>query len=75
MKAKERESLKNLSFEELNNELTVSLRKKFDLSFKKASGAVNNPLEIRILRRRIAVIKTFIRQKEANNEQGSKQKK
>lgn len=63
MKTKEKEFLKNLSAEELQSQLEQSTRKYCDLLFKKTSGALTNPLEIRILRRKIATIKTFVNQK------------
>ncbi len=63
MKTKEKESLKNLSIEELNLQLNECQRKYCDLLFKKSSGAVSNPLEIRFIRRKIATIKTFINEK------------
>jgi large subunit ribosomal protein L29 len=63
MKAKERETLKNLSVEELAEQLGECQQKYFDLLFKKSSGALGNPLEIRLLRRKIAAIKTFVNEK------------
>lgn len=74
MKIKERESLKKNSIEELKSELRSSKEKMFGLKFKKASGSLPNPVELRIIRHRIATIKTFIRQKEAVNEDSSNKK-
>ena len=60
MKAKEKESIRNLSVQELRNELRTTREKRMRLEFKHRMGAVANPLELRELRRRIATLETFI---------------
>jgi len=64
MKSKEKESLKNLSAQELKNELRQTREKKMKLQFKSRMGSLPNPLEIRQLRRRVAKLETFLHQRE-----------
>ena len=53
------------SAQELQNELQASLSKRAKLSFKHNVAPLKNPMELRVLRRDIARLKTFIRTKEA----------
>ncbi|MBI4051215.1 MAG: 50S ribosomal protein L29 [Elusimicrobia bacterium] len=63
MKGKEREKLKALSGVELESELRQAVDKHFRLRFKHRSAPLSNPLELRILRRKMAHLKTLIHQK------------
>ena len=63
MKAKEREAKKSLSTAELAAELRNSEEKAFKLRFKHAVTPVSNPLELRTLRRHVARIKTWLRER------------
>ena len=65
MKTKDKEALKNLSVVELQTELRQSREKMAGLSFKHATSPLTNPLELRTLRRRIALLETILRQKQA----------
>lgn len=60
MKRKEKESIKNMSLSELNSTLSDIERQLFELKFNKKISPIDNPLKIRILRRKIAFIKTLI---------------
>ena len=60
MKAKEKESLKNLSVEELRSELRQTREKRMKLLFRHKTTPLANPVELRELRRRIARIETWL---------------
>jgi len=64
MKLKEREAKKALSVNELKNALKEAEQKRFQLAFKHSVTPVKNPVELRTLRREIARLRTWIRQKE-----------
>ncbi len=63
MKAKEKETLKTKSVAELQDLLAKAKEKKFNLLFKHRTTPVANPLEIRVIRREIALLNTLIKQK------------
>ena len=64
MKAKEKETLKTKSVAELQDLLAKAKEKKFNLLFKHRTTPISNPLEIRVVRREIALLNTLIKQKE-----------
>ena len=64
MKAKEKETLKTKSVAELQELLAKAKEQKFNLLFKHRTTPVANPLEIRVVRREIALLNTLIKQKE-----------
>lgn len=64
MKAKEKENLRNHSTSELRAELSQTREKLFRLQFKHGVTPVKNPVEMRTLRRQVARLETWIRQKE-----------
>ena len=63
MKAKEKESLRNHSAAELQAELSQAREKLFRLKFKHGVAPAKNPLELRNLRRHVARLETWIREK------------
>jgi len=63
MKTKEKENYKNMNVAELNSNVVELEKKIFQLKFKKASSPLENPIELRTLRRKIAFLKTLISQK------------
>lgn len=63
MKAKEKETLKTKSVAELQDLLAKAKEKKFNLLFKHRTTPISNPLEIRVVRREIALLNTLIKQK------------
>ena len=63
MKTNEKEALKNKSVAELNAALAKAQEKKFNLLFKHSTTPIANPMEIRAVRREIALLKTLINQK------------
>ncbi len=65
MKRKELDTLRSHGPQELQAELRHSREKKLSLSFKHASSPLPNPLELRKLRRKVAVIETLLREKAA----------
>ena len=63
MKAKEKEILKKKSGAELQDLLAKAKEKQFNLLFKHSTTPLSNPLEIRVVRREIALLNTLIHQK------------
>lgn len=53
--------MKNLSEVELKAQLRELEKHLFQIKFKRASSPLENPIEIRLIRRKMAVIRTFIR--------------
>lgn len=64
MKAKKKEELKTKSVAELKDLLAKVKEKQFNLLFKHSTTPLSNPLEIRVVRREIALLNTLIEQKE-----------
>ena len=64
MKVKEKEAKKNLSAAELASELHTMQEKHFKLRFKHQVTRLDNPLELRKLRRDIARFKTWLSEKQ-----------
>lgn len=64
MKNKEKETKKNLSAQELKAELLRLKEKRFKLRLKHKVTPLTNAMELRSLRRDIARMMTWIRQKE-----------
>jgi large subunit ribosomal protein L29 len=56
--------LRELSVAELEQDLNQTMQKLLQLKFKNASGQLKNPLEIRLLRRDIARIRTILAERE-----------
>lgn len=63
MKTREKETLKSKNTADLNKLLAKAEEKKFNLLFKHSTTPVSNPLEIRAVRREIALLKTLINEK------------
>jgi len=63
MKTTQKETLKKQSLAELNEALGKAQEKKFNLLFKHSTTPLANPMEIRAVRREIALLKTLISQK------------
>jgi large subunit ribosomal protein L29 len=61
-----REELRELSVDELETRLTDDLKELEDLRFQKALQQLENPLQLRELRKEIAQIKTVLREHELN---------
>ena len=57
-------SFKNLSFSEKKIRLDEMKRKYMDIRFQKVIGHIDNPLQIRIMRRQIARLNTLIHEQE-----------
>ena len=63
MKTNEKEVLKKKTLAELNEALGKAQEKKFNLPFKHSTTPIANPMEIRAVRREIALLQTLINQK------------
>lgn len=63
MKTNEKEALKNKTAAELTEVLAKAQEKKFNLLFKHSTTPIANPMEIRAVRREIALLQTLINQK------------
>ena len=66
MKAKEIKEIRGLSVEELNKMLNELKKDLFMLRMQHATNQLDNPLQIAIVKKDIARIKTIIREKETN---------
>ena len=66
--AKSKKDDKNLSYSELVTKRNELKRQYMDLRFQMVVGHVDNPLQKRTIRREIARLNTFIRQKEIAGE-------
>jgi large subunit ribosomal protein L29 len=62
------EELRNLSLEELRDKIEDLRGELFNLRFQKATGQIENPLQIRLTRRAIARALTILREKELQGE-------
>ena len=67
MKTNEKEALKNKTLAELQEALGKAEEKKFNLLFKHSTTPLSNPMEIRAVRREIALLQTLINQKKGQN--------
>ena len=63
---KNREDLKGLTLDELNERLVESMGEYDNLHIQQATHQLSNPIRLRDVRRQIARIKTFINQQEQN---------
>ena len=63
MKTNEKEVLKKKTLAELNEALGKAQEKNFNLLFKHSTTPIANPMEIRAVRREIALLQTLINQK------------
>ena len=61
MKRKDKETLKNMSAAELNTQLRDLQKHLFQIKFKRSSSPLENPMEIRHIRRKMAMIRTWLR--------------
>ncbi len=65
---KKKSKYKEMSYKELVSERNELKQKYLDLRFQAVIGHIENPLEKRMVRREIAMLNTFIRQKELADE-------
>jgi large subunit ribosomal protein L29 len=72
MKKREKEEIRSLGDAELESLLKETEKELFNLKFNKKIAPIDNPLKIRLLRRKIAFIKTVINQRRSKNEIGAK---
>ncbi|MDI3508219.1 MAG: large subunit ribosomal protein [Clostridiales bacterium] len=62
------DKLRELSVEELNDQLADLKTELFNLRFQLAVGQLENPMRIREVRRSIAQVKTILREREIRRE-------
>lgn len=75
MKRKDKETLSNMSDAELKAQ-AVDLKKQiFQIKFKRTAAPVENPLVLRNSRRKIAMINTWLRQREIAKSKAAEVKK
>jgi large subunit ribosomal protein L29 len=60
MATKKPEALREMRSEDLEQQLAVLTEERFRLRFRRASEALENPLDLRRIRREIARIKTIL---------------
>lgn len=66
----ELKKMRDMTEVELNTELSKMKKELFNLRFQHATGQLENPVQIRELKRNIARVKTIIREKELAKVQG-----
>ena len=66
----ELKKMRDMTEVELNTELSKMKRELFNLRFQHATGQLENPVQMRELKRNIARVKTIIREKELGKVQG-----
>ena len=63
--------IRDLTPDQLNDELIKLKREQFNLRFQKATGQMNNTARVRIVRRSIARLKTIAQEKAGKAGQGA----
>ena len=66
----EMKKMRDMTGAELNTELSKMKKELFNLRFQHATGQLENPIQMRELKRDIARVKTIIREKELAKVQG-----
>ena len=66
----ELKKMRDMTEVELNTELSKMEKELFNLRFQHATGQLENPVQMRELKRNIARVKTIIREKELAKVQG-----
>ena len=66
----ELKKMRDMKEVELNTELSKMKKELFNLRFQHATGQLENPVQMRELKRNIARVKTIIREKELGKVQG-----
>ena len=66
----ELKKMREMTEVELNTELSKMKKELFNLRFQHATGQLENPVQMRELKRNIARVKTIIREKELAKVQG-----
>ena len=66
----ELKKMRDMTGAELNTELSKMKKELFNLRFQHATGQLENPIQMRELKRDIARVKTIIREKELAKAQG-----
>ena len=66
----ELKKMRDMTEVELNTELYKMKKELFNLRFQHATGQLENPVQMRELKRNIARVKTIIREKELGKVQG-----
>ena len=72
MKSREKDEKRNLSISELKAELRSTREKHFRMGFKHRVTPMENPMQLRTLRRHIARLETWIREKSAKAQTAGK---
>ena len=65
MKGREKETLRSMSVPELQARLKETQESYFRLQFRHTSNPLKNPMQIRVKRREVAQLITWLKQKEA----------
>ncbi|MCM2266785.1 MAG: 50S ribosomal protein L29 [Elusimicrobiales bacterium] len=75
MKRKDKETLRNMSDAELRTQVSDLKKQIFQINFKRTTAPVENPLVLRTARRKIAMINTWLRQRELEKSKTAEVKK
>lgn len=63
--------IRKLSSEEITKKVTETKRELFDLRLKQSTGGLDKPSKINTLRKDVAKMKTVLREREINENEGS----
>ena len=75
MKSKDKETLKNMSDAEMKAQSADLKKQLFQLKFRRTTAPIENPLVLRTTRRKIALINTYLRQREIAKTKAAEVKK
>ncbi len=64
MKRKDKETLRNMGDAELKAQISDLKKQLFQIKFKRSTAPVENPLQLRTARRKIAMINTWLKERE-----------
>ncbi|MCR4820710.1 MAG: 50S ribosomal protein L29 [Elusimicrobiales bacterium] len=74
MKRREKESIRNLKDDEILSQIEGLKKTIFEIKFKRMTAPVSNPVEARTARRKIALMKTILRERELAKEKSAENK-
>lgn len=75
MKRKDKETLRNMGDAELRAQAADLKKQIFQIKFKRTAAPVENPLRLRTARRKIALINTWLRERELDKSKNAEVKK
>ena len=74
MKRREKESIRSLKDDEILSQIEGLKKTIFEIKFKRMTAPASNPVEARTARRKIALMKTILRERELAKEKSAENK-